>query len=150
MLQNWKQINLFAKRIQKSFLNDCHNSDKIRNIISSAHRATNFTNHEFQFPQFKISQNIFILYYKEWCWHFWVYCDANLKRLPCKNTQNINKQKSRCKNWGFVLVVQITNELNEIIEFWKKKYLNENQAMEIWNFLDSQNSYHHGLYKSNL
>ena len=27
------------------------------------------------------------------------------KQLPRKNTQKVNKQKIRCKNWGFVLVV---------------------------------------------
>ena len=30
------------------------------------------------------------------------------KQLPCKNTQKVNKQKMRCKNWGFILVVRMS------------------------------------------
>ena len=37
---------------------------------------------------------------------FWVYCDVNLKLLPWKNIQKV-KQKMRCKNSRFVLVVRM-------------------------------------------
>ena len=77
-------------------------------ISRSAHRTTNFTNPEFQFPQSKVLQSVFIFLYKELYWHFRAYCDVNLKLLPCKNTQKVNKQKIRCKNSGFVLVVRMS------------------------------------------
>ena len=35
-------------------------------------------------------------------WHFWLYCDINLKLLLGNNTQKVNKQKIRCKNSGLV------------------------------------------------
>ena len=30
------------------------------------------------------------------------------EQLPGKNTQKVNKQKIRCKNWGFILVVRMS------------------------------------------
>ena len=30
------------------------------------------------------------------------------KQLPWKNTQKVNRQNIRCKNWGFVLVVPMS------------------------------------------
>ena len=37
-----------------------------------------------------------------------MYCDVNLKVLPCKNTQKVNKQKIRRKNSEFMLVVRMS------------------------------------------
>ena len=52
----------------------------------------NFTNPELQFPQFKVLQCFFLfnLY-----WHFLVYFDINLKLLPGKYSQKVNKQNIR-------------------------------------------------------
>ena len=70
-----------------------------RKLSRSAHQIPNFKNPKFQFPQFKVLQSVFIFCVcKELYWHFWVYCDNNLKLLPGKNTQKVNKQKIRCKN----------------------------------------------------
>ena len=41
-----------------------------------------------------------------------MYCDINLKLLPSKNTQKVNKQKIRCKNLGFA--IREFDELNKI------------------------------------
>ena len=57
----------------------------------------------FNFPRFKVLQSVLIFFNVELYWHFWAYCDVNLKL--CKNTQKVNKQKIPCKNLGFVLVV---------------------------------------------
>ena len=62
-------------------------------ISRSAHQTPNFTNLEFQFPQFKVLQIVFSFLYNELHWHFWVYFDINLKLLSGKNTQKVNKQK---------------------------------------------------------
>ena len=41
-------------------------------------------------------------------WHFLMYFNLNSKLLPSKSTQKVNKQKIRCKNSGFVLVVRMS------------------------------------------
>ena len=79
----------------------------------------NFTNPEFQFPQFKVLQSVFFFsfLYNKLYWHFWVYFDINLKILSRKNTQKVIKQNIwDSKNWVF-------NELNEIFirDFRKEK-----------------------------
>ena len=56
------------------------------NILShSAHGTTNFTNSEFQFPQFKVLQSVFFFF---WCtelyWDFLMSFGLNLKLLSCK------------------------------------------------------------------
>ena len=84
--------------------NVLYSPDLIFLLIScSAHQKTNFMNPEFQFPQFRVFQSVFIFLSKELYWHFWVYFDNNLKLLPGKNTQKVNKQKICCKNLGFVI-----------------------------------------------
>ena len=37
-----------------------------------------------------------------------MYFNLNSKLLPGKSTQKVNKQKIRCKNLGFVLVVRMS------------------------------------------
>ena len=37
-----------------------------------------------------------------------MYLNLNSKLLPGKSTQKVNKQKNRCKNSGFVLVVRVS------------------------------------------
>ena len=49
-----------------------------------------------------------VLQNKKLYWHFWVYCDVNLKLLPWKKTQKVNKQKICCKTSRFILVVQMS------------------------------------------
>ena len=49
----------------------------------SAHWTPNFTNSEFQFPQFKVLQCVF-LFNIELYWHFWVHFDINSKLLSGK------------------------------------------------------------------
>ena len=68
----------------------------MQNLSRSAHRTPNFTNPEFQFPQFKVLQSVFFSFqYNQLYWHFWVYFDINLKLLSGKNTQKVNKQNIR-------------------------------------------------------
>ena len=54
----------------------------------------NFMNLQFQFPQFKVLQSVF-LFDCELYWHFWVYFVINLELLSGKNTQKVNKQDIR-------------------------------------------------------
>ena len=61
----------------------------------SAHRTPNFTNPEFQIPQFKVLQSVFSFLYNKLYWHFWVYFDIDLKLLPGKSTQKVKKQNFR-------------------------------------------------------
>ena len=68
----------------------------IKYLVSpSAHQTPNFTNPEFQFPQFKMLQSVFSFYYSKLYWHFWVHFDINLGLLSGKNTQKVNKQNIR-------------------------------------------------------
>ena len=57
-------------------------------LSRSTHRPPNFTNPEFQFPQFKVLQRFFSFLYNELYCHFWMYFDINLKLLPGKNKQD--------------------------------------------------------------
>ena len=50
---------------------------------------------------------------KELYWHFRVYCGNNLKLLPGKNTQKVNKQK---KSLGFGIRNWLFDELNKIYD----------------------------------
>ena len=60
----------------------------------SAHRTTNFTNPEFQFPEFKVLQSVFIFLKKIVLLAFLVVLyDINLKILPCRNIQKVNNKK---------------------------------------------------------
>ena len=54
---------------------------------------------------------------KELYWHFRVYCGNNLKLLPGKNTQKVNKQK---KSLGFGIRNWLFDELNKIYDksYW--------------------------------
>ena len=71
--------------------------------------TTNFKKHECQCPQFKVLQSVFCLFYmNSYIGIFLVYFDLNWELLPCKNTQKVNKQKIRCKNLGFVLVIRMS------------------------------------------
>ena len=47
----------------------------------------------FNFPNLKCCKVVFYFQYNEIYWHFWVYCDIDLKLLLGKNTQKVNKQK---------------------------------------------------------
>ena len=79
-------------------------------VSRSAHPTPNFTNPEFQFPQFKMLQSVFSFYYSKLYWHFWVHFDINLGLLSGKNTQKVNKQNIRDSlNWVF-------DELNEVLD----------------------------------
>ena len=41
-------------------------------------------------------------------WHFLMYFNLNSKLLPGKDIQKVKKQKIRCKNSEFVLVVRMS------------------------------------------
>ena len=60
----------------------------LQTISRSAHQTPNFTNPEFQFPQFKVLQ-IVCFYYNE----LLLYFDIKLKLLSGKSTQKVNKKK---------------------------------------------------------
>ena len=86
-------------------------------LSRSAHQTPNFTNPEFQFPQFKVlhAKCFFLFSVTSYLyWHFWVYFDINLKLLSGKNTQKLNKQKIRDvdkkyieKNWPSVVSIVV-------------------------------------------
>ena len=56
-------------------------------VSRSAHQTTNFTNSEFQFPEFKVLLSCFYFFNIKLYWHFWVYCDINLKLLTGENNE---------------------------------------------------------------
>ena len=77
-------------------------------ISRSAHQTTNFTIPQFQFPQFKgVAKCFYLFNVKSYIGMFEGIlelvsnCDINLKLLPGKNTQKVNKPKIHCKNSGF-------------------------------------------------
>ena len=53
-------------------------------LSRSAHRTTNFTNSEFQFPHFKVLQSVLFFVSKELYWHFLMYFGLDLKLLSCQ------------------------------------------------------------------
>ena len=56
-------------------------------ILSLSSSNNQFYESQIQFPQFKVLQSVFLLY-----WNFWWYFDINLKLSSGKNTQKVNKQ----------------------------------------------------------
>ena len=86
-------------------------------ISSSAHQTTNSMNSEFQFPQFKVLQSVFIFLCKELLWHFLMYFGLNLKLLSCQYllTKKVNKNSLQ----KFKIRIGCSYEVNGIKIFIK-------------------------------
>ena len=72
-----------------------------------------------------------IVKYQQLHCHFLIYFYLNSKLLPGKSTQKMNKQKIRCKNSGFVLVVHtswtrwIIRMINLLIIYFHESWMYE-------------------------
>ena len=74
-----------------------------------------------------------------------MYFDVNLKLFPRKNTPNVNKQKIRCKNLGFVLVVWMSWTRYLDILYYHSNFIAENKFWIVWTVIYSTLTFF-GLY----